>query len=387
MFRLPTLFGRGARSAPSNGESLAVPAMPEKSISSVRSRSGWLIDSISGATRRAAKATAAHARNLAIWKPRAPRPPSVPHDKRASIFKWWLGILRGGGDPHSIHGQSSRYRPGFWFVVSALVFIGSLAAVDAALFIQSLYQRSVFLGGALTALAAIALWCAARWAAAELNALRRLKDAAAQRAEVEGQVASGESGWADKLILKLRSELPPRTDDNQSPGTADDRPREPRADRDALKHFAHEILHPLDARASDVVARAARQTSLGVAANPVAMLDAVLVLWRSVRMIRDIAEIYGFQPGAAATAHLARRVLSGAASAALADAIGDTLGAQITGRVAAVVSPKLAEGVVAAVRIARLGNATIELCRPLPFLDSDETALLRRHQQAASRAS
>jgi putative membrane protein len=184
-------------------------------------------------------------------------------------------------------------------------------------------------------------------------------------------------------VKDLRQALADRPDIAGSFSKLDETLRAPCTDREALQHLAREVLRPLDERASGVVGRIARPTSVGVAATPVALLDAALVLWRSARMVREIAEIYGFRPGLVATSRLARRALSGAASAALIDTVGDIWGAQLTGRVAAAVSPKLAEGVFAAIRMARFGIAVIELCRPVPFLDSDEKPLSRLRGQVA----
>ena len=51
------------------------------------------------------------------------------------------------------------------------------------------------------------------------------------------------------------------------------------------------------------------------------------------------------------------------------------------GRVAAMLSHKLAEGVITAIRTARLGLATMEACRPLPFGEAEQPTLAGLRQQ------
>jgi putative membrane protein len=152
-------------------------------------------------------------------------------------------------------------------------------------------------------------------------------------------------------------------------------------DRQAFALFHRTILKPLDERAQAIVVRAARDAAVGVSISPVAALDVAITIWRSVRMIRQIAAVYGFRPGTTATLMLARRVLATAATNAAIDVAGSVWSEHLGGRVAAVLSHKLAEGVVTAIRTARLGLATMEACRPLPFGEAEQPTLVGLRQQ------
>jgi putative membrane protein len=119
------------------------------------------------------------------------------------------------------------------------------------------------------------------------------------------------------------------------------------------------------------VGRAARDTALGTAASPLALLDAVLVVARSLRMIREIAAIYGFRPGGLAALGLLRRVIVQAVGVAGADLAGEVTAEMLGGlghKVAGTVSARLGVGLFAGTRVARLGLATLRACRPMPFL-------------------
>jgi putative membrane protein len=143
------------------------------------------------------------------------------------------------------------------------------------------------------------------------------------------------------------------------------------AARDALGLFEREVLAALDRAAMAAVGRAARDTALGTAASPLALLDAVLVVARSLRMIREIAAIYGFRPGGLAALGLLRRVIVQAVGVAGADLAGEVTAEMLGGlghKVAGTVSTRLGVGLFAGTRVARLGLATLRACRPMPFL-------------------
>ena len=150
--------------------------------------------------------------------------------------------------------------------------------------------------------------------------------------------------------------------------------------------YADHFVRIGDARAVTVIARAARDVGLGSGFAPTPLIAALIVVLRSMAMVRQVAAGYGHRPGAAGTWLLARRILTGAAVVASVDALSDSF-AEITGdlvqeldlplfgRLPATVLAKLtarsAEGLIGARKAARIGLAAMELCRPLPF--SDET--------------
>jgi putative membrane protein len=158
-------------------------------------------------------------------------------------------------------------------------------------------------------------------------------------------------------------------------------------DRQAFALFHRTILKPLDERAQQIVVRAARDAAVGVSISPVAALDVAITIWRSVRMVRQIAAVYGFRPGTAATVVLARRVLISAATNAAIDVAGTVWSEHLGHRVAGVLSQKLAEGVITAIRTARLGLATMEACRPLPFGEAEQPTLASLRQQVVKGLS
>ena len=265
-------------------------------------------------------------------------------------------------------------RPDPWrrrFVWLALALLGVFGVVQAAQFVAAAAAIAPWLGWiAGTTLAATLVACAL-WARHEIVEYRRIARVDALQAEAARLLEAGHAGALDPwfaAIARQLSDLPAA-----APGLA--RFQAMTVDaygaRDALGLFEREVLNDLDRAALAAVSRAARDTALGAAASPVALLDAAIVVARSLRMIREIAAIYGFRPGGLAALALLRRVVVQAASVAGADLLGEVT-ADVVGslghKVAGTVSARLGVGLFAATRVARLGLATTAACRPLPFL-------------------
>ncbi len=112
---------------------------------------------------------------------------------------------------------------------------------------------------------------------------------------------------------------------------------------------------------------AARQVTTLTALMPLAFVDVVATLVTNLRMIRKIAEIYGGRSGFFGSWRLTRLVLAHVIATG-AVAIGDDLiGSVAGGSVLAKFSRKFGEGVINGALTARVGVASMQLCRPLAF--------------------
>lgn len=275
----------------------------------------------------------------------------------------------------------ARRRYGRWFAYLVLAFFGAALAYDAALFLASLFAFSTIAGIAASALLAAALATGAVWIFDEMRrfyALRngdRVRDEAARLRES----ASHAEGLA--LINRILPALSGNIAAHDSSVRLQALLRQTHGGADVLNLFVREVLDPLDRQAAARISRAARDTALGVAASPVGALDAVIGTVRALRMIREVATIYGLRPGTFGALRLMKRALLDGASFGAADLASDLWTDVMSGlglRATGIVSGKLGEGVFAAVRMTRLGFATMQACRPIPFADEQRVAALRR---------
>jgi putative membrane protein len=113
--------------------------------------------------------------------------------------------------------------------------------------------------------------------------------------------------------------------------------------------------------------RAALDVFALTAAMPAPALDAALVTWRGLRLVRQIAELHGLQPGLFGTIALVRRTLASAATVAAASLAADTvLRAALSTPLLAHLAGDAAGASVAARRMVVLGRAAAAACLPLP---------------------
>jgi putative membrane protein len=145
--------------------------------------------------------------------------------------------------------------------------------------------------------------------------------------------------------------------------------------RDLVRLAERELMGPLDIEARRLVVAASKRVSVVTAISPRAAVDMVFVLINGLRMVRQLATLYGGRPGALGVLRLFRRVISHLAvtgGVGLADGVIQ----QVIGHgIAARLSARLGEGMVNGLLTARLGLLTIDLVRPLPFQELARPAL------------
>ena len=266
----------------------------------------------------------------------------------------------------------SRRRSPFGVAVTGLGILAvGVVGIDLVQFVEGAFAQGTGLG--VAAAAAVAAGCggAAYWLLAELRGLLRLRSAERLRRLIPSALASELKPEIDAAATIL--ERDPLL------GEAVNRYRtvlEPHhTGRDALELFSRFVLIPADQLAQTAIRRASAQAFAINAISPTALLDTLLFAARAMRLVREIAEIYGQRPGLAGTVHLLRRLAGGAGLVGAVDLVGGVLVQQLGGAVVERLSASAAESAYAAQKMARLGIIAMALCRPIDFRPGEVPSL------------
>ncbi len=228
------------------------------------------------------------------------------------------------------------------------------AALGAANFVVDQFARSAVLGWVTLGVAAAGfgllgagLWREVR-ALFALGHVDRLRDDL--RSGEAGRIADAARRWAAQAEPSLLPALRQINDPDAALALLRSGPS--RALRDA----------------ADVLGRTASvQVVAGIAAMPSPALDVALVAWRGVRLVRQIAALYGLRPGVLGTLSLLRRTALSATVVGAVEFAGNTAAhALLSNPLLAHALGDMAGAGVAARRMTVLARVTAAACDPVP---------------------
>jgi putative membrane protein len=266
---------------------------------------------------------------------------------------------------HFAAGKGSVLWRLFWGAFVGL--IGFMIGVYVWDFAAQMLARNLWLGR--TALALLALFCGALilLALKELAAFSRLRKIDALRKEAEDLLQTKDLGSVLRFQKRLERLYAGRADLRWAVAQLEQRRGEVLDVDAALALTENTLMRPLDSLASLRVEAASRQVATATAIIPLALADVVVAFSANLRMIRQIAQIYGGRTGAFGSWRLAKAVAAHLVATG-AVAIGDDLvGSVAGGGVLSKISRRFGEGVINGALTARVGIAAMEVCRPMPF--------------------
>ncbi|MBE7210977.1 MAG: DUF697 domain-containing protein [Gluconacetobacter diazotrophicus] len=267
--------------------------------------------------------------------------------------------LAPGGADESLPGTAAR-EPRWGLPILALsgfaVLALGLAALQTGNFVADEFRRSPVLGGMTLVVAVtgfgLILWGIVR----ELRALAALHAVDRLRADLASADPHRRVAAARRWLARVEggAALRPALDALNDP--------------DAVIPLLRAGMETgLRARADALGRRAAFGVVAGMAATPAPSLVVLLVSWRAIRLIRQVATLYGLRPSLIGTLSLLRRTVSAATATAVTEvAINAATHAVLSTPLLSHLAGEMAGGAVAARRMVVLGRAAAVACTPLP---------------------
>ncbi len=270
---------------------------------------------------------------------------------------------------------SKSFRWGFVLVSALSVLLCLWAGLSITSLIEDFFTRSATLGwlatgvAGIAGLAALAIIFREIWSLARLRRIEHIQEISTRAVNLD------ETPAATETIKAIESIYGSRSDTAWGMKVFRDHSNDIMDPRDRIKLLDRLVIRPLDEESHRIIARRARRVTLLTTVTPAAALDIVFVAAQNLRMLRELAELYGGKPSTLSTLKLARMVLAHLAvtgGLALSDnLIQHLIGKGLLGRLSA----RFGEGAVNGILTSRIGLAARDVCRPVPQAESTKETL------------
>lgn len=250
--------------------------------------------------------------------------------------------------------------------------IGGLIIMAAGIWLNdlvvNLFNRDDWIGWISLGLLGLAVLAAVVIAMRELWAILRLRKLGRIRQDAETAIRQSQKPLAESVASDIRTLYKNRNELAWARARLDDHADEIMDAKENLALLERELISHLDQQAQSVIASTAKRVSVITAISPVAIMDMAIVAVQNMRMLRQIAIIYGARPGTLGLIRLARMVITHIVLTG-GIALGDDLIQQLIGhRLMAKLSARLGEGLFNGALTARIGLAAMDVSRPLPHI-------------------
>jgi putative membrane protein len=289
----------------------------------------------------------------------------------------------GAGEPEPVlppEPPPRRRRWRRWFAASLSVALASALVIQAVSWTRSLMAESPLLGVPMALLLTVVGITAFGMLGAELRDFRKLQKRAWLRAEADRLKGSELHGEAETVLVPIAAEFERRPQFRAGVEAFRAETSDALDDGERLVLFERKVLAPVDRHAYRFVIESSRDVGILTALSPLGVLDGILVMWRTMIMMRAIARLYGMAPGPIASFALLKRCLRNAAIAGLADVVAHATIEHVGASLLTLLSARAGQGAGNALLSARLGVEAIRQTRPLPFMAEPPPSLreLRR---------
>ncbi len=259
-----------------------------------------------------------------------------------------------------------RFRWGTLLLSALFTLVTLWAGLAVTQLVEDYFARSPVLGWVALGVAGVAALAALVIIAREIWALARLRRIEHIQVDAAHAINADDASAAKRATEQLKALYAARPDAQLGLKELKQYETDILDGRDRMKLTERHLVSWRDAEAHRIIAHAARRITLLTTVAPTPALDILFVAAQNLRMMRELATLYGGRPSTLATIRLARMVISHLAvtgGIALSDnLIQHVVGKGLLGRLSA----RFGEGAVNGILTARVGLAARDVCRPIP---------------------
>ncbi|HSD93132.1 MAG TPA: TIGR01620 family protein [Methyloceanibacter sp.] len=249
--------------------------------------------------------------------------------------------------------------------------VGLLASIWLYDYVVALIARDDWIGWIAAALLALVLFALLMIILREAAGLARLGRLGKIRHEADSAARQNDKALAIDVADRLKRLYSGRKDIAWGLKRLAEHEHDIMDAAELLRLTERSLVAPLDPLARSIVAASAKRVSVVTAVSPGALIDMLFVGAENLRMLRRLATLYGARPGTLSLLKLARMVVTHIVLTG-GIALGDDVIQQMVGHgLTAKLSARLGEGLFNGALTTRIGIAAIDVCRPLPYIETE----------------
>ncbi|MEY3220421.1 MAG: hypothetical protein RIT27_1778 [Pseudomonadota bacterium] len=261
----------------------------------------------------------------------------------------------------------STASPWFWLLSGLGLWWAGMLFVDSFNFIADRFANNTLIGLLFLGLFGVIIVNVGRLTWVTWQDFLALKSVSNLQADGKELLESNQYGLAMPYVNKISRFYSQRPDVKARLERFYMTVNDSHSDSEVCALFSKQVLEELDRRAYHLILKQAKETALLIALSPRAFLSSFLTLWGTVKMVRDVATLYGGRPRFVSSIKLLGAVFQNLIYAGVSEQVAESLSNLLGGSLLSVVSTQLAQGVGSGILTARVGLHAMRVCRPLPF--------------------
>ena len=259
---------------------------------------------------------------------------------------------------------------GSLLVTAALSLFFLAAGLWFSRFVSVAVGREDWLGWIARGLAAVVALAALVLILREVVGIYRLNRLTGLRRRADEALRDGDLKLERRVVSRLKAHARRMRDKRWDLQRFREQERHMREPGALLGLADRVLLSKADTEAKATIYKSARRIGVITAVVPIAFVVVGFVLLENLKMMRNLAGVYGGRPGFFGGLRLFGWVIAHVAATG-AIALTDDLWGQFFGQdILRRVSRRLGEGAFVGAMTARLGVAAMDVCRPLPYIES-----------------